>query len=51
MVDRLKNRWKKLTLNEKLMYGLVVVLAVGIVLRWGSLSGEMAAAFRRIFTR
>lgn len=51
MMTRLKQWWKKQTLNEKLMYVLVVALAIGIATRWRFVFGEAADAFRHIFTR
>lgn len=51
MPNRLKNWWKGASLNEKLMYVLVAVLAIGIAMRWRFVFGEVAEAFRHIFTR
>lgn len=51
MIDRLKRWWTGLTLNEKLMYVLVTALAIGIATRWRFVFGEVADAFRHIFTR
>lgn len=48
---KLKVWWKKQTLNEKLMYVLVVVLAIGIATRWQFVFGEVGEAFRHIFMR
>lgn len=48
---RLKDWWKKQTLNEKLMYVLVVALAIGIATRWRFVFGEVGDAFRHIFMR
>lgn len=48
---KLKVWWKKQTLNEKLMYVLVVVLAIGIATRWRFVFGEIGEAFRHIFMR
>lgn len=51
MTTRLRSWWKRQTLNEKLMYVLVVALAIGIATRWRFVFGEVADAFRHIFTR
>ncbi len=37
--------WRGCTLNEKLMYALIVVLIIGILTRWEYVWGEIAAAF------
>lgn len=50
-MTRLKDWWKKQTLNEKLMYVLVVALAIGIATRWRFVFGEVGDAFRHIFMR
>lgn len=50
-MTRLKNWWKKQTLNEKLMYVLVVALAIGIATRWRFVFAEVGDAFRHIFMR
>lgn len=50
-MTRLKDWWKKQTLNEKLMYVLVVALAIGIATRWRFVFGEVGDAFLHIFMR
>lgn len=36
-------------MNEKLMYGLILILAIGIVTRWGYVWGEIGDAFGGLF--
>lgn len=45
MIERFKRWWKTRTLNEKLMYVLVVALAIGIATRWRYVLGEIGDAF------
>lgn len=51
MMTRLGQWWKRQTLNEKLMYVLMIALMIGIATRWRFVFGEAAEAFRHIFVR
>lgn len=51
MIKRLKAWWKRSTLNEKLMYALIIALAIGIATRWRYVFDEVGEAFRNIFMR
>lgn len=50
-MNRLKLWWKRQTLNEKLMYVLILALLIGIATRWRFVFGEIGEAFRNIFAR
>lgn len=46
---RLINWWKKLTMNEKLMYALLLALTIGIATRWRFVLAEVSEAFGNRF--
>lgn len=48
---KIKEKWKKLTLNEKLMFALIVILLIGIATRWRYVFAEVADAFMSRFNR
>lgn len=48
MIKRIKLGWQKATLNEKLMYGLIVVLLIGIITRGEYVLGEIGDAFSHL---
>lgn len=48
-MSRFKIWWSGRTLNEKLMYSLVVVLIIGIVTRWGYVTKEISEGFSQYF--
>ncbi len=50
MKEKLKRLWKGLTLNEKMMYGLLLAFAVGIIVRWDFIAVEVEEAFTNLFT-
>ncbi|CDN32344.1 hypothetical protein BN938_2272 [Mucinivorans hirudinis] len=41
--------WRSRTLNEKMMWGLILVLIIGIATRWRYVWGEIASAFGGYF--
>lgn len=41
--------WKSRTTNEKMMWGLIAVLIIGILTRWNYVWEEVAAAFGSYF--
>ncbi|WP_294591229.1 hypothetical protein [uncultured Rikenella sp.] len=49
MGNRVTRWWKGHSMNEKLMYLLIVALVMGIATRWRFVFGEAAEAFRHIF--
>lgn len=51
MWTKLRVWWNKQTLNEKLMYVLVMALTIGIITRWRFVLAEIGDAFRHIFMR
>lgn len=46
---RLRTWWKSRTTNEKMMWGLIVVLIIGILTRWDYVWGEIADGFGSYF--
>ncbi len=42
--------WKKLTLNEKAMIGLIIALLLSIIFRWEYVSTQVSEAFRGLFS-
>lgn len=48
-MNKLKQWWKKSTLNEKLMYSLIIVLIIGISTRWRYAFNEIGDAFNHLF--
>lgn len=44
-MKKVKQWWKKATLNEKLMYTLITALAIGIATRWSYVIKEAGDAF------
>lgn len=51
MKQRLKKWWSAATLNEKMMYGLLIVLTIGIATRWRYVVADIADAFTSMFSR
>lgn len=49
MMNKIKEWWGKTTLNEKLMYALILMLIVGILTRWNYVFGEIGEAFSGLF--
>lgn len=47
-MERLKIWWANATFNEKLMYGLLVILAIGIATRWRFILKEVGEAFSNL---
>lgn len=47
---KLKERIKSMTLNEKLMYLLLLMFFVGIIVRWDYVSKEVGESFSAIFS-
>lgn len=50
MKEKLKHLWKGLTLNEKLMYGLLVAFVIGIFVRWDFITSEVNESVTNLFT-
>lgn len=50
-LSRLKRWWKGMTLNEKLLYLLIVTFSIGIVTRWEFILDEASEAFGVFFLR
>ncbi|MFI3286929.1 MAG: hypothetical protein R3Y61_00465 [Rikenellaceae bacterium] len=50
MKEKLKRLWKGLTLNEKMMYGLLLAFAIGIIVRWDFITVEVGESFTNLFT-
>lgn len=46
---KIKEWWEGRTMNEKLMWGLIAALCIGIFTRWGYVWGEIADAFGAYF--
>lgn len=40
---------RKLNRNEKLMIALIIVLAIGVILRWGFIKKEVSDSFKERF--
>lgn len=49
MKEKIKKWWRKATLNEKLMYCLVVMLIIGIATRWSVIADQIAESFGGLF--
>lgn len=49
MISKFVHWWRSRTLNERLMYSLIVLLAIGIATRWRFIFAEVADAFSAIF--
>ncbi len=43
-------KWRRSTLNEKLMYGLILAFVIGIIVRWDFISSELTETFTNMFT-
>ncbi len=48
-MKKIKAWWNRTTLNEKLMYGLIIALLIGIATRWKYVFKEIGEAFSGIF--
>lgn len=51
LFSRLKCWWKALTLNERMLYLLVLAFSIGIVTRWEFIAEEAGEAFGVFFLR
>lgn len=51
MFNKIKNSWRSLTRNEKIMYLLLLMLIIGIATRWRYVLCDIVDAFNTIFTR
>lgn len=49
MMNKIKEWWKKSTLNEKLMYTLIMMLLIGILTRGNYVFDEIGEAFSGLF--
>ncbi|MFI3298541.1 MAG: DUF5106 domain-containing protein [Rikenellaceae bacterium] len=49
MIKRLIARLKSATMNEKMMYSLLLLFTVGIIIRWDFISKEVSEAFSDMF--
>ncbi|MEG0033063.1 MAG: hypothetical protein RSF93_06370 [Mucinivorans sp.] len=49
LVAKFKKWWAGLTVNEKMMYPLIVVLIIAIATRWRFVVREVADAFSNLF--
>ncbi len=45
----IKDRWKNLTTNEKLLIGLVIILLIMVATRWEKIASEASKGFNRYF--
>ncbi len=43
-------KWSASTLNEKLMYGLILAFVIGIALRWDFIAGELSETLSNMFS-
>lgn len=48
-MNKIKEWWKKSTLNEKLMYTLIMMLLIGILTRGNYVFDEIGEAFSGLF--
>jgi hypothetical protein len=47
--SRLVSWWRGRSMQERLMMALIVVLLIGVAVRWAWVSSEVASAFRERF--
>lgn len=45
----IKDRWKNMTTNEKLLIGLVIILIIMVATRWDKIANQAAEGFNRYF--
>lgn len=45
----IKDRWKNMTTNEKLLIGIIILLLIMVATRWGKIAKEAAEGFNRYF--
>lgn len=45
----IKDRWKNMTTNEKLLIGLIILLLIMVATRWEKIAKEAAEGFNRYF--
>jgi hypothetical protein len=47
----IKDKWNKLSTNEKLLVGMAIIAFIMVLLRWDKISKEVPDAFKRIFSK
>lgn len=45
----IKDRWKNLTTNEKLLIGMIILLLIMVATRWDKIAKQASEAFNRYF--
>ncbi|HSA04523.1 MAG TPA: hypothetical protein P5145_02920 [Tenuifilaceae bacterium] len=45
----IKDRWKNMTTNEKLLIGMIILLLIMVATRWEKIAKEATEGFNRYF--
>ncbi len=45
----IKDRWKNMTTNEKLLIGMIILLLIMVATRWDKIAKQASEAFNRYF--